>query len=59
MPNEIPNGYETIRHHSEECDCDNCGFPLDVGDKVMWRDDTPYCGGVCARAGDDRQVEGW
>ena len=24
---EIPNGYERIRHHSEECDCEHCGFP--------------------------------
>ena len=57
--NEITNGYETIRHHSEECDCDNCGFPIDVGDKVYWLNDEPYCTATCARAGDDRVVEGW
>jgi len=56
---EIPTGYERIRHHSEECDCEQCGFPMDVGDKVYWLDDTPYCTKTCARAGDDRAVEGW
>ena len=53
MSTEIPNGYETIRHHSEECDCDHCGFPMDVGDRVYWLNDEPYCTKVCARAGDE------
>jgi hypothetical protein len=27
---------EIIRHHSDECDCNNCGCPLDVGDRVYF-----------------------
>ena len=38
----------TIRHHTEECECDYCGHPLDVGDRFYRIDDLPYCSPYCA-----------
>ena len=37
-----------IRHHSEETDCDWCGFPLYVGDSALESADRIFCSSGCA-----------
>jgi hypothetical protein len=37
----------TIRHHSDEGACEECGAPLYVGDTYIEHDDKPLCSQVC------------
>lgn len=43
-----------IQRRNEECQCDQCGYPMYIGDTVVYRDDYPYCSNGCARAADER-----
>lgn len=42
-----------IKHHTEECVCENCGSPLYVGDTVKTYSDydEPFCSDGCVEEG--------
>jgi hypothetical protein len=44
----LRGAWTRIRNHQEECACVWCGFPFDVGERVYWRAERPYCGPRCA-----------
>ena len=37
----------TIKHHTEEVTCEWCGFPMYVGEKVLYFDELPFCSHEC------------
>lgn len=43
-------GPDRIRSRSEETACDSCGWPLYVGDRVVFRFDLAFCSAPCAEA---------
>ncbi len=41
--------HERIKHHTEECQCEQCGSPRYVGDVVYFTEDgLVYCSRACA-----------
>jgi hypothetical protein len=41
-----------IRRREEETECCWCGFPLEIGDKGIEKDNKAYCSESCAAADD-------
>lgn len=50
----MTNSDDRIRSRSEETACDSCGYPLYVGDRVVFRFDLAFCSSACAAAHKER-----
>jgi hypothetical protein len=51
------NTWHIIRH-GEECECEECGYPLYTGDSAYYTDDYGhvFCGKACAKQTSERMA---